>query len=322
MPTLLEELSISFRSNLAEDELREFTGWKDQPMLDDYLGLGQVNEVLAAAIDGNTISIEILTTRVSDLEDRVDQIELDISGLTTLINYNFTYLHGDPNYAADYNESVGYTKGGYVTQSGLEYSAKADIPLPAGAFDSSLWWEVSTRANRETITLTRDESVVAYAPSLQAGITLEAIAPLPNITAGTWETVLFDTSDTPTYGITPNLANNSLTFPVEAVYSSLLAISLNFGSDVADRTLSVRFFNITQATAGPVVKFRVPLGSNCGSWSASRSLDIPSANIGDEYRLEITGDVNFAGITEVYASWVSHTIGASKNLDLTGLANL
>jgi len=82
MPTL-EESTLSFRSNLAEDELREYTQWAAQPMIDDYLGISQTTAVLADAIDINTADIAALDLRVT-------QNELDIDSLGLRVTQNET----------------------------------------------------------------------------------------------------------------------------------------------------------------------------------------------------------------------------------------
>jgi len=61
----LFETVFSFRSNLSEDEVREYAGFTNQVMIDDYLGIGEVNGVFADAISTNIADIAALDSRVT-----------------------------------------------------------------------------------------------------------------------------------------------------------------------------------------------------------------------------------------------------------------
>tara|TARA_R110002020_G_scaffold467655_1_gene691387 strand:+ start:21064 stop:21990 length:927 start_codon:yes stop_codon:yes gene_type:complete len=302
MAALLSDLP-SFRADLSWVDIQSKTGWTDDVIIDDYLGIAEQGAFIAEFVDRNTLAIEVNTGNIAE-----NKIAIDAN--TDLINFNFKYLHGSSSYAIDYDELVGYTSGDYSTESGKEFSAKEDILSPAGAFDSNLWYEVSTVANFEFIKSTRQEVTDNFVLASYGDLRLDANTPISDIAIGVYQTVQFANSEISTpKGVTYNLTNESLAFSFEGIWSSNIIIDLTFDDINVGRALFLRYYNITTATAGTTI-YRAGVGRNVdvGGFSITTPLVITDSEVGDEFRLEISGDAIFTTVDFEFNSWfVSHS---------------
>lgn len=86
----LFETVFSFRSNLSEDEVREYAGFTNQVMIDDYLGIGEVNGVFADAISTNIADIAALDSRVTQNEADIFALQTDLAALIVDFNNHVT----------------------------------------------------------------------------------------------------------------------------------------------------------------------------------------------------------------------------------------
>lgn len=243
-------------------------------------------------------------TRLNNLEPRVGQNEQDIAD-------NFEYLNGQVEPAL-YDELASYSLNDVITSGNTELICiEANGP---GVFDPLQWEQIGVTQNaallNDAVRAILNELVYAAYGS----IGLNAATPLADIAIGVYQTLPFDVElITSPKDITYNLASNAMSFDREGVYALDVKISLTFDDVNAGRQLFVRFYNITTATAGTVI-FVEGVGRNtdAGGVNFPAPVTITDLEVGDEFRLEVSGNAAFTNVTAIGSIWRANHISETK----------
>lgn len=210
---------------------------------------------------------------------------------------NFNYLNGADR-PGDYVESTNYVVGEYVTESGSQYACVNDT---TGAFTPSDWKALSVQGNYEYIVETRQSITDNFVVSGYGAIGLNTPVSLADIAVGVWQTLPMDTNviSAPKF-MTQNLANNSLSFLVEGIWNLSPKVSLEFTEVNAGRRLLLRVYNITTNTPGASVYVEgVGRNTDVGGFSFTVPIEVPEADVGDEFVLQISGNASFTSVESI-----------------------
>ena len=152
----------SFRARLSYNAIQEYTGWQSNVMVNDYLGITASNSAIITQVNTNEAGI---TSNKANIEINADNIQINADNIqinADVITFNFQYLHGDPAYPVDYDDTATtYAIGDSVTFDGNEYGANVAIVAPAGVFDPLMWDRVATVDNYGRIK-THEAATVAH----------------------------------------------------------------------------------------------------------------------------------------------------------------
>lgn len=268
-------------------------------------GIAQNAEDIAAnteAIIQNTLAI---AENAEDIADNAAAIAQNITNIANnaqaILDLEYRVL-GDTRPGIYQASGVSYSQGDYIVNPSSNpqkyFSAREDIPEPAGPFDSSKWGEVSLKTIRQTIV---DELVYAAYGS----IGLNAPVTIGTITAGTWVdlpmdfVVLGDPKD-----VSYDLSSNGMTMDVIGVWSSSIKAAFTFDDVNAGRQLRLRFFDITDSLGG-TIEFVEGIGRNtdAGGFSFVVPFEVSELTVGHKYKLQITGNANFTNVESIGSIW-------------------
>ena len=113
------------------------------------------------------------------------------------------------------------------------------------------------------------------------------MTPLPDLTL-TWVTLVADSVAVASpRGVTQSIANNTLAFNNEGVWSVSIGYSLTHNESNQARTIDLRLFNVTKGIGGLATVVGIGRNTDVTSGSSTVFADIPSGEVGDEWRVEV-----------------------------------
>ena len=124
------------------------------------------------------------------------------------------------------------------------------------------------------------------------GINQSVPIALADLGAG-WTILLADTNIITTpRGVTQDFATESIAFDTPGVWSISISVALSHNELNASRTIGVRLFNITDVSAGVSSVIGVARNVGVTNFSVSLLVEILTADVGDAWRVEVSGGVD------------------------------
>lgn len=181
----------------------------------------------------------------------------------------------------------------------LRFAAQGPVDARETAQKCNAIGESASRAMAalEARVATLETLIVELRVAAQGSMTLATPVAGPDIT-GTYQPITF--YDTVPYerGATVNTTTGEFTFNTDGDWALFYRIAINHGGSGARRTLNVRSFNVTTATAGPTSNLFI--GSNQEDTSDTLMLPfaVTSGQVGQSFRLDIgNASANITGVT-------------------------
>lgn len=132
------------------------------------------------------------------------------------------------------------------------------------------------------------------------GLITRVATTIPNIAAGSWETIPFDTGQvTNPIQVTQEPTNNRFSVDAEDVWFFTFYIVFLCDKQNKDRIINWRIYNETTGVPYSADPFPIPVenGAHFGQSSASTLVEVSGAIVGDWLRIELGGSAQaFSGI--------------------------
>jgi len=150
-----------------------------------------------------------------------------------------------------------------------------------------------------TNTDNRVDLLDAYAvAAAYGGVRLATPVGLPDLGAG-FTTMQADAGSLAVpRGIVQDFANDGLRFSLLSILSVSINITLLHNEDNASRTTQVRLFNVTDAVGSPPATIGIARNQPATNIAATLLLEIPTANLGDLFVVQIGNGDTLTAVTE------------------------